>query len=69
MEESVASLSKKPVPKNTATMTKWAVLSFQLRIASRNKNFVHESNQVPLDILSSTDPALHSYLYQAPPMK
>ena len=55
-EQSLVSLGKKVVPKNTATMTKWAVNNFQKWIASRNKRFVDdESNQVHMDILATVD--------------
>ena len=60
-EQSVASLGQKAVPKNTATMTKWAVNNFQTWIVTRNKQFVDdESNQVPVDILKTADPTLLS---------
>ena len=58
-EESVATLSDKTVSKNTAANTKWALTNFQSWIASRNKD-LDESNQIPLEILWSTDPTLLS---------
>ena len=53
------SLAKKCVPKNTATMTKWAVTNFLAWQTGRNKMFDgDQAKQVPTTLLQSTAPSM-----------
>lgn len=52
-------LSKKFVPRNTATSTKWCVSTFESWRKERNARFQNEADgQVPMDLLKSSDAAL-----------
>ena len=54
-------LAKKCVPKNTATMTEWAVTNFLAWQTSRNKEFDgDQAKQVPSTLLKSSDPSVLS---------
>ena len=58
-EAKADTLSKKFIPRNTGTCTKWCVATFQLWQNARNVRFQTEKDkQVPSDILNSTDSAV-----------
>ena len=56
-EAKVEALSKKFVPKNTTTSTKWCVSTFNSWLRARNARETEE-NRVPMDLLQSNDAAL-----------
>ena len=54
-------LAKKCVPKNTATMTKWALTNFLAWQTSRNEEFDgDQAKQVPSTLLESSNPSILS---------